>query len=59
MACSLAVDSAVGKDEGLESKMFSRELRNFSVSLIDPSKLGGSAICTLGPVQEESVGYRN
>ena len=43
-------DSAVGNDEGCESKIFSKELRKFSESLIDPSKVGGSAIRALGPV---------
>ena len=32
------LDSTVGKDAGCESKMFSREVKKFSVSLIDPSK---------------------
>lgn len=32
--------------------MFSKELRKFSESLIEPSKVGGSAIQVLGPVLE-------
>lgn len=41
-------DSAEGKDEGWESKMFSSELKKFSDSLIEPSKVGRSAILALG-----------
>lgn len=46
----LILDSAVGNVLGWESKILLRELRKFSVSLMDPSKNGGSAILTFGPL---------
>ena len=44
------LDSVVGKEEGCESNILSREVKKFSISLIEPLNEGGSAIRTLGPV---------